>query len=299
MEVVEIRNYTIFCKYFQLFREMKIRERSSNQKFTEDIGNTGEAFQSHIHTALQQCVLFHVDSDLKNLFMLTDTPKNNTGLRLPYDYLFLDVEFNKKELANMGYNIKRDTVVGFILCNGILVQGDKQKVVGKNIRITTFTLQNDMWFDTFNVLPEITDDSLKGYHLKVQTLDISDETVRELSIRFVFNFLNFMNSDDFKTIDIQPSASQNQRREREGKYKIPLTKRIVLSDHITRYIAKLKSSGQFHYNYSFWVRGHFRRLMSDRYKEKKRLWIMPYVKGEGILVQRNYDLRHTEKVESF
>ena len=58
---------------------------------------------------------------------------------------------------------------------------------------------------------------------------------------------------------------------------------------------RVSSGGKFHFNYSFWVRGHFRQLKSDRYSKKKRIFIAPYIKGEGVLVDKLYSLNRREE----
>jgi hypothetical protein len=48
--------------------------------------------------------------------------------------------------------------------------------------------------------------------------------------------------------------------------------------------------GLGHYSHAFWVRGHWRTLTAERYKEArgKRMWILPYVKGSGLLIEKTY-----------
>lgn len=50
----------------------------------------------------------------------------------------------------------------------------------------------------------------------------------------------------------------------------------------------LKTGRHFSYSHSFWVRGHFRTYTSDRYigAKGKKQWVMPYVKGKGLLIEK-------------
>lgn len=44
------------------------------------------------------------------------------------------------------------------------------------------------------------------------------------------------------------------------------------------------------YSHSFWVRGHFRHFKSSKYTscKGKKIWIIPYIKGKGILIKKDY-----------
>jgi hypothetical protein len=79
-----------------------------------------------------------------------------------------------------------------------------------------------------------------------------------------------------------------------GKPIIPSTMTIRVTGKLKIYIDELVHGANWHFNYRFWVRGHFRQLVSDKYKEKKRIWILPYIKGKGILVEKIYNLKKQE-----
>jgi len=63
---------------------------------------------------------------------------------------------------------------------------------------------------------------------------------------------------------------------------------------LRRYISNLKSNGHIDYSHKFWVRGHWRTLKNEkRYKDSvgKKMWIKPFIKGKGILIDKKYELK--------
>lgn len=82
-----------------------------------------------------------------------------------------------------------------------------------------------------------------------------------------------------------------ERRAKKGKPVIPSSMKIRLYGRLKEYIEKTIAGERFHFNYRFWVRGHFRQLQSNKFKEKKRIWILPFIKGQGNLIDKTYEVR--------
>ena len=77
---------------------------------------------------------------------------------------------------------------------------------------------------------------------------------------------------------------------KQGKPVIPSTFTIRITGKLKEYIDDIESKGLWTYAYKFWVRGHFRTFKDPRYKENvgKRLFIPPFIKGKGMLIEKDY-----------
>jgi len=63
---------------------------------------------------------------------------------------------------------------------------------------------------------------------------------------------------------------------------------IRITGKLKIYLDDIENKGLWHYGYRFWVRGHYRDLIADKWKEKKRIWIFPFIKGRGMLIEKEY-----------
>lgn len=123
------------------------------------------------------------------------------------------------------------------------------------------------------------------------------ETRRQYFSRLVFNFLDFLEDPDVKKVRVTRSPKNVARKQEQfGVLPPMLTTRIEITGELKVYLDSLKDklkNHEYKYSHKFWVRGHWRQLRSARYTEAKRglrLWIPPYIKGEGLLVRKNYSL---------
>jgi len=60
---------------------------------------------------------------------------------------------------------------------------------------------------------------------------------------------------------------------------------IIPTGELKKYINELNENKAFSYLHKFWVRGHWRKYIT--YKR----WIKPYIKGNGILVKKQYFIK--------
>ena len=81
---------------------------------------------------------------------------------------------------------------------------------------------------------------------------------------------------------------------------IPTRNIIKLSGVLKLYVDELKKNPVWHYNFRFFVRGHFRTLRNPRYGDNvgKRIWIPPYIKGKGLLIEKEYLIDKAEEIDS-
>ena len=290
-----MRYFLEFVKFFSLF------DRANEEGFkTESFGEHPEVFREHLTEGLAEAKVFTINDSIKKLLILTKVPKINDKIMLPYPYVFLDVKFKKKELKKLGIDIDYDEIIGMLVSRGNMVVGDK--IVGTDLRISVMSrigkdymekvgTSSDLWFDTFNENVNITDEKYKDYDIEINRNYVADKHGRKLVFNFFLAFLNFINNPEIKIIEVEYGKEKNIKRIKKGKVPIPNSFIIQLDGVMKKYISDLEQSGSFEYDFRFWVRGHFRTLRDEkRYGNNvgKRTWIMPFIKGKGVLVEKEY-----------
>lgn len=169
---------------------------------------------------------------------------------------------------------------------------DKQ-VAGRDLRITIFSFQQDDagWFDTFNKNINL-DEPFKSYNIQIQENPTTDKRMREFAHKFVINFLNFLHNPEVEYREHARDKKSIERRIKKGKVPLPSTTKIKITGQLKKYVDEVRASGDLgRYGYRFWVRGHFRRLEHPRYIEKRIIFIPPFIKGKGILIEKLYDVK--------
>lgn len=99
----------------------------------------------------------------------------------------------------------------------------------------------------------------------------------------VLSLNSFLNKEkEYVENQVVVSAELNAKRKRRNKPLKRNTNYIKPNEILKKYISCFNENTK-KYNGSFLVRGHFRRLKSDKYKKcfNKILWIKPFYKGSG------------------
>lgn len=280
-----------FVKFTDTFRTFQYAKKNMPE-MVMSLQQSGEEFDRNITESLVKCRVFEISDDIKRLLCLTDPPNKNDEVHLPYPKMFLDVDFKQEWLSDIGVDIDAKHIVGILFGEGVLKVDDlkdDEKIVGKDLNITTSSLQanDEYWFDTFNKNMTISVE-YKSFKMNVRENPTTDKKAREFVHKFVINFLNFINNPEVEIIEHARSQKNIQRRMKNGKSPIPSSMVIRLNGKLKEYIERTVAGEKFHFNYRFWVRGFFRQLKSDRFKEKKRIWILPFIKGTGNLIEKTY-----------
>lgn len=331
-------NYIRFANYFRAFEYTA----KNSPEYILSEGRSTESFLENINKGIALSKIFEIEDDIKKLLILTKTPNKNQDVRLPFPYMFLDVNFTREELAELGVKVNSREIVGILFTEGTLlydpkdeereawlkhmeeklkeaqakdeisliippnpktilgtrepgVGGGKGIEAGRALRITMYSFQNEIekdgqgWFDTFNRNFDLKDEFKD---LNTDIIEVStDSKSKKFVHQFVLNFLNFLHNPEIEYVEHTRSRKNIERRKKAGKPIIPNTNKIRVTGSLKRYIDALNYGGNLgRYNYRFWVRGHFRNYNADRYKDMKgkKQWILPYIKGKGILIEKNY-----------
>lgn len=256
---------------------------SEKEKFDRELNY--ETIKHYMQTSKR----FEIDERIKKLLMLTDPPKlDNELLKLPFPSIFIDTSFTKEEYKIDSNNLE-----------GLLIVPHKVDEIreGHEIKADMFIVYNvtredkKIWLNTCVITTKA---NTKVSHLRTLPQDY------KLIKQFLFNFLLFLNQPEVKIKEVERTQKNIERRIRQGKVPLPPKMVISLTGYLNDYINKieqLERSG-FSYSHRFWVRGHFRTLRSPRWKEKvgMRIWIPPFIKGQGQLLNKSYSLHRNEGV---
>jgi len=269
----------------------------------------GTTFDEAIADTLSKVKIFEIDDNIKKLLALTDAPKINEDelVRLPFDNIFLDCEFTKEELEDYGVIPKlANKLKGIAVTKGNFIFREEEGLnpislkdyenrekVGNGLRITMCSVFDkddggeEVFFDVFNKNVNL-DEEYKGQKIDILENPTSDKDLRDFVHKFILNFLNFLNNPEVEYVEHKRSESNMKRKMKTGKAIIPSTMSIRLNGKLREYIDDISNKGLWHYEHRFWVRGHYRDLRNERYNEKKRIFIYPYIKGKGLLIEKDY-----------
>lgn len=125
-----------------------------------------------------------------------------------------------------------------------------------------------------------------------------DDKVTHSLAQFACNFLDFINDPSVQYMKASEShgrAHKILRRIYAEDKMIDLDKTyfVRIENPLRHYVDNyIRMRTKHNLSFRFWVRGHFRTLHSDRYGDKvgTRLWIAPYIKGQGVLIKKEYDV---------
>ena len=251
-----------------------------------------EYIQRLLNICYQHTKIFKIGDNVKQLLTLT-----NNNLRedyfLPFDSMFIDCNF---EIGNQ-------YVEGFLIQKGRTWIINEQKL-RMDYDIIGFLNENGKKRHVFFDVPinKIMDgDKLAPMDEQMHLIDFEKPAFKNIQI-FAINLLDFLNNPDVKLVEVRRTEEQNFKRIKKGKFPIPPTNFIHVTGELKEYINCLNSNGRFHYSYKFWVRGHFRTLMNEtRYKDKvgARIWILPYIKGKGMLINKKYEVEKSSNQTQF
>ena len=303
----KMRNYQMFVEYFKDMEEEFInsglknvdvhiinKKRLQHYKAigmdTEDKIKQYEHKKSkelldNLNLALELAHIFEIDTIIKRYLILNKPPQTKEFYRkvaLPFKVIFLDIEISKED-----YEIGVDRICGIMITETPIIEqredrkGIKFEKTGMGYRIHYLCLDGDRYFiDEFKIIIDRT--NVPIFYDDRKTLKFLKE--------FIMNLLVFINDREIQVIERKRSRKNVERRIREGKIPLPDSRLIRLTGTLKKYIDGLKEGLTRKYSHKFWIRGHMRYLASDKYKQKKGQWIKiePYIKGEGVLVQRVY-----------
>lgn len=236
--------------------------------------------------------LYEIDEAVRRYIILNDPPKDKsfyTRLSLPFKAMFIETEFNKDD-ANIGV----ENIKGILLLETPKLNAVDSKLNGQ--AFLCYYLCEDYNFK----------EGLLNYYIDQFIIDFTGnqdyfyddhKTLRFLK-KFIINTLLFFNDPEVDFISHKRSAKNKARRLSQGKMPLPDSRQVRLIGKLKKYVDGISHNltGK-HYNYQFWIRGHYRKLSSEMYTNKRGMTIRiePYKKGEGVMLKRTYELDFEKK----
>lgn len=222
------------------------------------------------------------DKDLITLINMNKRPKMDN---LPYDNFFIDVELKIGEIIFSGIIVKKDCYGTTLRCLARL----KNSTILVNSSLDDFFLESSYVSDWEKL------SIIESYEKQKEFIPRAAE--QEIK-NFAMNFILFLNEPDVDIVSVERTEGQNQKRIKRGQFPIPTLNYVTVSGELKIYLDRLKSLGCFKYSHKFWVRGHWRVLRNEeRFKNKigTRIWIKPFIKGQGVLVEKRYDVKQNKQ----
>lgn len=269
----ELVNY---YKTIEIMKSFIDNNKQENKKNTRDL---------EILELITNFHIFELEPKIKEALLRT---KNNINehRNLPFPKVFLDCEL---ELDGF-------FIYGLLLYDMDLIKKD-------DLELSNYPLDHDIILSGYafnsNDIRNETQASLAHVFFALRTADkfesksISEKSRIKLR-EFVVNFIDFINNPEVELVTTRRTDEQNKKRVMRGKIPIPSAVSIKLNGILKQYLNQFVT-GQQHKGFShrFWIRGHFRNLKSQRYKESKgkKIWILPYIKGQGFLIKKKYDIQ--------
>ena len=264
-------------------KEMKTQEydymnkdlTASQQKI--NISKFRKSVKNHVLTKIESCRIFKIPKELSNLFVLTDPIEMNV---LPFENVFIE-----QKIA-----IGNNAIKGIFLSQ---LSEEEMRELPPDIKNKIFVYAG-MFIDGLNSsMTFLLNDKIREFHNNYNEFDPSVNLIDTVSM-LVNNFLCFVNSPDIEYVTKIDTPRDTKIRKRKGKPQRPPIANIILTDPIKRYLSKQRLGEKMVYSHRFWVRGHWRVLRDKkRYGENsgKTIWIKPHIKGDGLLINKNYELR--------
>lgn len=254
-----------------------------------------EMVTSALDFMLSDARVFHCSEPVKEMLMETS---NTIGKRrLPFPLMFINTDF---KIGDMN-------VFGLLMFQ---VHGDKGDLVFCRDPKCPEQDEDNHGFGVFAIGFKERDSSLRyGYGTispKGGLQFTRDRFMKKVGL-FACNFLDFLLDPNVRFVKAsgtdEPLKGGHKalRNEYEGK-RIDLSKTyfVKIADPLQRYVDQwVRMRTNKGYSHRFWVRGHFRRLRAERYGENigRKLWIAPFVKGQGVLLHKEYDVESSMSKE--
>ena len=267
--------------------------------------------------ALQEAVLsshaFTFEGGVADLLVETSAPDPE---RLPFGQCYLDVEFNAPDTdwKVLGIMVSETSPPDSTQPSGLFATGQPPDDFFISAWLVPANLPPGHYASYLhfvcNYRREVHDgqsDLAKHTMGKriIEVMGIRQVHRVEKALRgFVAAWAAMVNDPEVIVVESMKGPNARIRFERDHKVKPPASCRAIrLTGELRRYVQVQRSAweaGEKTGKRAHWVRGHVRRLTSERYTNKRglTLWIPPHVRGTGAIVRNAYEVKPKTEQEA-
>ena len=238
---------------------------------TDDWMRTMGVVALEIH--MERAVAFSAPSGIARMLAATDNTGVDEEARLPFECVWLDGEFEHDERSYygiLGWHVKDEEREGRqkVMLAAAYRQGEEEGVV-------------------------VVDDALsERKNTESMGFEAAERELRFLAV-VAQNWLFLLDAHGVETTErkvARRDADIHRRNTGETPPSSIVTLRI-LDERLAQSVARFEH-GRVHFSHRFRVRGHWKTFTAARYKQArgKRVWVLPYYKGEGLLIEKPYKM---------
>ena len=122
------------------------------------------------------------------------------------------------------------------------------------------------------------------------SLPIDQQNVHKVVQNYILNIHDFINHPEVEIIE-KPWYNNKNRLKRKQPL-IPTTICINILGKLKKYVYDTLKQNEksWEIGHRFWVRSHWMEFKHERYKNRQgqKTWILPYIKGKGKLIKKDY-----------
>lgn len=277
----KFRYYQLLIKYAH-FRVNVIEKEDENKV----------VWKEFIEPCMSRAKLFQIDEELiPALFNTKSQPTN-----FPFDFMALDCKIP----------IKDRTYYGLLV--GSLITEERSGDVPFKTIVSCYTNLDE---GERRIEFEFISFDKRGDALFIE--QTKHNSYQKELLNFFYSFCNFLNEPEVKFVTVQTTEKNNQRRREKGRLTFPKeTNFIRIYGNLRTYIDQYNAQGKKGFSHKFHVRGHFVHFRNqDKYKRIYSLdtdqikelgynmtdgilkkWKKPYIKGQGILINKEYKVKN-------
>jgi len=244
----------------------------------------------HNPNEIHKAKLIYVDKDLLPSILNTDNEIFTRKMGLPCMFINQDFKFKNKLIKGI---MILDTKAEF----DNMDPNEKMKLIMENPDVTFNTLT--IICTHINMDKTELNTSSEEYSIfrigEVVDNGIVPKDLKDHVSNIVCNILDFMNNDT-ETIEVNTiNVTREEQAKAIRKGKMPTPNKVYIrpkQEHRSYYQKFNEEINGLHYGHSFLVRGFWRHLRSDKWKNSrgKSIWIRCFIKGKGILISKKYQL---------
>jgi hypothetical protein len=287
-----LRNFQLVKKYW----EAKMRSYGEDDMIGKEMMPILKEFWNKSYNeSMNQSKVFVVEEDVVPLLLHTECQDGN----LPFPSVFIDAKVQIKDRTYFGFHIG-SYYTDKTQYKAILTAYTKYMM--HNGERTKFLIPDFILLQRDNTDEDLPFRQKDYFHSKIKN--------------FIFSFCSFINEPDVSVVLRPLNPKNNVHRIERGAMPLPEYRNVVIRGKLRIYVDKTKEwQGGTHApaSYRFWVRGFYRHFAdkkryaklyalsdedkrtagftwSEKNKDVLRVWVKPFIKGQGILIKQSWEV---------